>query len=69
MGCVIDRLLKYNADFREYIDVDTNTDVKDFDRFPVFLSTSVCQMKACLGEFYVTPVFKDKICVLTVITY
>ena len=37
-GCVLDRILKYNTDFMEYIDVDTNVDIKDFDRFHVFLS-------------------------------
>ncbi len=41
-GCVLDRLLKYSNDFREYIDVDTNVDVKDFDRFQVFLSARGC---------------------------
>ena len=49
-GCVLDRLLKYNTDFMEYIDVDTNVDVKDFDRFHVFMSARGPQMETCLRE-------------------
>ncbi|XP_035857808.1 uncharacterized protein LOC116042152 [Sander lucioperca] len=49
-GCVLDRLLKYSTDFMEYIDVDTNVDVKDFDRFHVFLSARGPQMETCLRE-------------------
>ncbi|XP_051999842.1 uncharacterized protein LOC127655858 [Xyrauchen texanus] len=49
-GCVLDRLLKYNTDFMEYIDVDTNVDVKDLDRFHVFLSARGPQIQTCFGE-------------------
>lgn len=49
-GCVLDRLLKYNTDFMVYMDVDTNVDVKDFDRFHVFLSARGPQMETCYGE-------------------
>lgn len=47
---MLDRLLRYNTDFMEYIDVDTNVDVKDFDRFQVFLSARGPQIETCHGE-------------------
>ncbi|XP_039463316.1 uncharacterized protein LOC120436396 isoform X2 [Oreochromis aureus] len=50
MGCVLDRLLKYNTDFMEYIDVDSEVDVKDFDRFHIFLSARGPPMETFLGE-------------------
>ncbi|XP_039859147.1 uncharacterized protein LOC120723321 [Simochromis diagramma] len=50
MGCVLDRLLKYNTDFMEYIDVDNEVDVKDFDRFHIFLSARGPPMETSLGE-------------------
>ncbi|XP_032406326.1 uncharacterized protein LOC116711062 isoform X1 [Xiphophorus hellerii] len=38
-GFLLDRLQKFNSDFLEYIDVDINVEIKDLDRFYVFLST------------------------------
>ena len=32
----IDRFLKYNADFNEFIDVDQNTDINDLDKCQLF---------------------------------
>lgn len=49
-GCLLDRILKYNSDFLEYIDVDTNVELKDFDRFHVFLSTGGPLVEASLEE-------------------
>ncbi|KAK5619302.1 hypothetical protein CRENBAI_015529 [Crenichthys baileyi] len=45
-----DRILKYNSDFLEYTDVDTNVEIKDFDRFHVFLSTGGPLVEASLDE-------------------
>ncbi|XP_062313426.1 uncharacterized protein LOC134017608 isoform X2 [Osmerus eperlanus] len=32
----LDRFLKYNADFNEFIDTDRNTDIKELDKFQLF---------------------------------
>ncbi|XP_030601258.1 uncharacterized protein LOC115791235 [Archocentrus centrarchus] len=49
-GCVLDRILKYKSDFLEYTDIDTNVEIKDFDRFHMFLSTRGPLMEASLEE-------------------
>ncbi|XP_026166878.1 uncharacterized protein LOC113132759, partial [Mastacembelus armatus] len=49
-GYMLDRLLKYNTDFMELIAVDSNIDVKDFDRFQVFLLAGRSQTETCCGE-------------------
>ncbi|MEQ2243940.1 hypothetical protein ILYODFUR_012042 [Ilyodon furcidens] len=43
-------ILKYNSDFLVYTDVDTNVEIKDFDRFHVFLSTGGPLVEASLEE-------------------
>ncbi|XP_039635019.1 uncharacterized protein LOC120545095 [Perca fluviatilis] len=37
----LERFLKYNNDFQDYVDCDTSTDVKDYDKFQVRVATVV----------------------------
>lgn len=37
----LERFLQYNNDFKDYIDCDTSTDVNDYDKFQVRVSTVI----------------------------
>lgn len=40
LGFAFDRVLKFHTDFQEFVDVDRNIEIKNFDRFQIFLSTT-----------------------------
>lgn len=37
----LQRFLHYNSDFKDYIDCDSSVDLKDYDRFQVWVSTVI----------------------------
>lgn len=57
LGFAFDRVLKYNADFQEFVDVDRNTAIKNFDRFQVFMSSTEALPQTNAGEAHQIQVF------------
>ena len=37
----LERFLQYNSDFKDYIDCDSSIEIKDYDRFQVWVSTVI----------------------------
>ncbi|XP_016380971.1 uncharacterized protein LOC107718420 [Sinocyclocheilus rhinocerous] len=39
-GFAFDKVQKYNADFQEFVDVDRNVEIKNLDRFQIYMSAT-----------------------------
>ena len=57
LGFAFDRVLKYHTDFQEFVDVDRNTAIKNFDRFQVFMSSTEALSQTNAGEAHQIQVF------------
>ncbi|XP_041944278.1 uncharacterized protein LOC121706515 isoform X2 [Alosa sapidissima] len=49
-GFAFDRVQKHNSDFQEFVDVDRNVEIKNFDRFQIFISSAKALPQTNAGE-------------------
>ncbi|XP_028438304.1 uncharacterized protein LOC114558470 [Perca flavescens] len=49
-GFAFDRVQKHNSDFKEFVDVDRNVEIKNFDRFKIFISSAEALPQRNAGE-------------------
>ncbi|XP_051952529.1 uncharacterized protein LOC127622465 [Xyrauchen texanus] len=51
----IDRILRFDTDFQEFIDIDVNSEVKELDKFQIYYTASITQ-DPLDGRFHSTEV-------------